>query len=148
MSSEEIYEMASYVEKASRVELLVRWVYGIAIGIIYYFWAIYVGIVEFLQFFHILIFGRRGSGLYRSTRRYLAAQLNAQAYLAYLTDQRPELMPDLLVFLKKALKEPPTSAEPAQPTVPPLTATKHCTSCGAEILINSRFCDRCGAAQT
>jgi hypothetical protein len=147
MSSEEIYEMAPYVEKASRVELVVRWFYGIAIGIVYYFWAIYVGIVEFLQFFHILIFGRRGSGLYRSTRRFVAAQVNAHAYLAFLTDQRPELTPDLLVFLKKAPKETPKT-EAAAPTVPPLTATKHCTSCGAEILINSRFCDRCGAKQT
>ena len=141
MGSEEIYEMAPYVEKASRVELIVRWGYGIAIGFIYYFWAIYVGIVEFLQFFHILIFGRRGSGLYLSTRRYVAAQANAQAYLAYLTDQRPELTPDLLVFLKKAPKE---VLAPALSSI----ATIHCPSCGAEIMVGSRFCDRCGARQT
>jgi hypothetical protein len=147
MGPEEIYEMAPCVEKASRVELFVRWLYGIAIGIIYYFWAIYVGIVEFLQFFHILTFGRRGSGLYTSTRRYLAAQINAYAYLAYLTDQRPELTPDLLVFLKKAPKETPKPAEPPQQVPPTPLATKRCTSCGAEIMANSRFCDRCGAKQ-
>jgi len=146
VTSEEIFEMAPFVEKASRVELVARWIYGIAIGIVYGLWALFiVYIVNVLQFFHILIYGRRGARLYRHARRYIAAYTNAEAYLIFLTDQRPELTPDLLVFLKKA----PAGA-PAYTAPPPLPSSgefKYCVSCGNQIPVTAGFCGKCGAKQ-
>jgi hypothetical protein len=137
MDTSETFEMAPYVEKASRLELIIRWLYGIVIGILYYFWAIYISIIEFLQFWHILIFGRRGVRLYRSTRRYVAAYTHVSAYLTFLTDARPELTPDMTVFFKKVS---PT----AQPSIP---GARYCVSCGAAVQPNAKFCGACGAKQ-
>lgn len=138
MEASEMFEMAPYVEKASRLELIIRWLYGMVIGILYYLWGIYISIVGFLQFWHILIFGRRGARLYASTRRYLVATTHVSAYLMFLTDARPELTPDLSVFFKKV-------SAPSQPTV---TLAKYCVSCGAPLQPITRFCGSCGAKQT
>jgi hypothetical protein len=137
MDASETFEMAPYVEKASRLELIIRWLYGIVIGILYYFWAIYISIIEFLQFWHILIFGRRGVRLYRSTRRYVAAYTHVSAYLTFLTDARPELTPDMTVFFEKV----PPSAHPSVP------GARYCVSCGAVVQPGAKFCGACGAEQ-
>jgi len=137
MEDFETFEMAPYIEKASRLELIVRWFYGIIIGVVFYLWTIYISIIEFLQFFHILIFGRRGVRLYRSTRRYVAASTYVSAYLMFLTDARPELTPDLSVLFKKT-----------SPSVqPPAATARFCVSCGASIQQNAKFCGNCGANQ-
>jgi hypothetical protein len=133
--------MSPYVESASRMELVVRWLYGIVIGVIFYFWAIYVGVVEFIQFFHILIYGRRGLRLYRATLRFLAAYTNAHAYLGFLTDQRPELTPDLIVYFRKPSSETPTDAKLV------VAETKYCASCGTKLQRNEKYCGNCGAKQ-
>jgi hypothetical protein len=138
MEGSETFEMAPYAEKASRLELVIRWLYGLVIGLLYYLWAIYIAIIEFLQFWHILIFGRRGARLYGSTRRYLAAYTHVSAYLMFLTDARPELTPDLTVFFKKVHP----SAKVA------VAAAKYCVSCGAPLQADAKFCGSCGAKQT
>lgn len=139
MAESNTFEMAPFVEKASRLELIVRWFYGIVIGILFYLWGIYVSILHFLQFWHILIFGRRGGRLYRGTKRFLAASTYVSAYLLYLTDERPELTPDYLVFFKKA---------PAQPGVaaPVVTEAMVCSSCGTPLQPHQKFCPKCGTA--
>lgn len=149
VASEEIFEMAPFVEKASRVELVVRWIYGILLGFVYGLWgAFIVYIVNVLQFFHILIYGRRGVGLYRLARRYVAAYANAQAYLIFLTDQRPELTPDLLVFFKKSSAESPAYAGPPPPPPPPAPSEfKYCVNCGNQIPATASFCAKCGTKQ-
>jgi hypothetical protein len=82
--------MAPFVEKASRVELVVRWLYGIVIGIVYGLWALFiVYIVNVLQFFHILIYGRRGARLYRHARRYIAAYTKRDEVLRQLWTADP-----------------------------------------------------------
>lgn len=138
MGSAETFEMAPYVEKASRLELIIRWLYGIVIGILYYLWGIYISILGFLQFWHILIFGRRGARLYGSTRRYLAASTHVSAYLLFLTDARPELTPDLSVFFKKASPR----------TQPIVRAITYCLSCEAPLQPDAKFCGNCGAKQS
>ncbi len=135
MEGTETFEMAPYVEKASRLELIVRWFYAIVIGVVFYLWAIYISIIEFLQFFHILIFGRRGARLYRSTRRYVAAFAYVSAYLTFLTDARPNLTPDLSILFKRvSLFVPPYVGHP-----------RFCASCGVAIQLNAKFCGSCGA---
>jgi hypothetical protein len=149
VASEEMFEMAPFVEKASRVELVVRWIYSIIIGFLYGLWgAFIVYIVNVLQFFHILIYGRRGAGLYRHARRFIAAYANAQAYLIFLTDQRPELTPDLLVFFKKRQVEGLTYAVSPPPPPPPAPSEfKYCVNCGNQIPSTASFCAKCGTKQ-
>lgn len=137
MASSETFEMAPYAEKASRLELIIRWLYGIVIGILYQLWGLYVYVLYVLQFFHILIFGRRGARLYRSTRRYLAASTHVSSYLLFLTDQRPELTPDLMVYFKRL--QPETSM--------PTGEAKFCVNCGSRIQPEAKFCGTCGAKQ-
>jgi len=136
MSSSDSFEMAPYVEKASRAELIMRWLYGFVIGILYYLWALYIAVIEALQFFHILIFGRRGMRLYQSTRRFVAAQTHVQAYLSFLTDQRPELTPDLTVFFKDISHEQPQAPD-----------GRYCVNCGTRIQADAKFCANCGSKQ-
>jgi hypothetical protein len=141
MASQETFEMAPFVEKASRLELIIRWVYGIVIQIIYGLWGIFIAAIHFLQFFHILIFGRRGARLYKYSRRYLTATTYVSAYLMFLTDERPELIPDLLAYFRKASPETP-------PSVPPVAGAKFCASCGAQVPADVKFCGSCGAKQS
>jgi len=129
--------MAPYVEKASRIELIVRFFYGIILNILYGLWGLYIYVLLILQFFHILILGRRGSRLYRSTRRYLAALTNVSSYLLFLTDQRPELTPDLTVYFKRLQPEAPGLAGEA----------RFCVNCGSRIQPDAKFCGTCGAKQ-
>ena len=136
MSGSDMFEMAPFVEKASRLELIIRWLYGIIIGLLFWLWGIYASILEFLQFWHILIFGRRGARLYRSTRRFLAASTLVSAYLMFLTDERPELTPDLLVFFKRGVLETSVGS-----------TVKYCVSCGAQITPSAKFCETCGTSQ-
>jgi len=132
-----MFEMAPFVEKASRLELIIRWLYGIIIGLLFWLWGIYASVLEFLQFWHILIFGRRGARLYRSTSRFLAASTLVSAYLMFLTDERPELTPDLLVFFKEVGVETSTGG----------STVKYCVSCGAQIASGAKFCGTCGTSQ-
>lgn len=147
VASSETFEMAPYVEKASRLELLVRLFYAIIISVVYGLWGIFVGIIQFLLFFHILILGRKGARLYRYSRQYLAAYTYVNAYLMFLTDQRPELTPDLMVFFKNVRAYSPTGQGLSSQS-PGATGNKHCISCGAAIVSTAKFCGSCGASQT
>jgi len=73
MEENKLIELAPYTEKASRLELIVRWFYGIVIGIVYWFWGIWVGICTFLHFWYILFLGRRSPTFFKHTRRYINA---------------------------------------------------------------------------
>jgi hypothetical protein len=137
MAEPETFEMAPYVEKASRLELVIRWLYGFVIGILFWLWGIYISIIEFVQFWHILLLGKRGARLYVSTRRYIAAYTHVSAYLAFLTDTRPELTPDLSIFFKRI----------SPVAMPAVGGGKHCIGCGAPIRAETRFCGICGAKQ-
>ncbi len=129
-------ELAPYTEKASRLELIVRWFYGIAIGIVFWLWGIWISIVHFCHFWYILISGRRSPTLYRHTRRYVNAGAYVASYQLYLTDKRPTLTPNVILFYKQVEE------------IPRPTTTKFCISCRAELPEEASFCPSCGAKQT
>ena len=56
---------------AGRLELIVRIVYWILIGIVLWVYGIVAGICLFIQWFHILILGRRNQALSDIARGYL-----------------------------------------------------------------------------
>ncbi len=137
--SSEVQELAPYVEKASRVELIVRWLYGIVIGFVIAVWQFWNSLCVSIHFWYILILGRRSSYFYRQTRRYIAALAYASSYLSYLTDSRPQLTPNMILYTREADSEAPKLIPP-----PP---GRFCISCGAEVPAAVAFCPRCGARQ-
>lgn len=147
MASSEFVEMAPFVEKASRFELIVRLVYGIIASILYSLWSMLISIVQFVHFFYILIMGRRSATLYRHTRRFLTASTYVSAYLVFLTDQRPSLIPDLVFFYKGT----GDSAQASPPSIPQskVDVASYCKSCGASLPVGgTRYCPNCGQKTT
>ena len=139
--------MAPFVEKASRFELIVRWIYGIIAGVLYSLWSMLISIIQFVHFFYILIMGRRSVTLYRHTRRFLTASTYVSAYLMFLTDQRPSLVPDLVFFYKRT----GDSAHTLPPSMPQPTVSVagYCKSCGASLPVGGTlYCPNCGQKTT
>jgi len=140
VSLTEAKELAPYTERASRLELVIRWFYGIVIGVVYWLWGIWIAICMFLHFWYILFLGRRSPTLYRHTRRYVNATVYVASYLMYLTDSRPTLTPNIILYWKEA-----EAVAPKPPIQPP--TTKFCVHCGAEMAAEAVFCPKCGGRQ-
>ena len=136
MSPEKIQELWPYYEKASRLELIIRWFYGILIAIVYWIWGIWISIVMFLHFFYILLLGRRSPTFYEHTRRYVNAITIMNYYLMYLTDERPTLTPDTILHYEKVERTQPSHIT---------SKAKFCGSCGVELPPGAIFCPNCGA---
>jgi hypothetical protein len=82
-----------YERPARRWELLVRIVYWILIGIVLWVYGLIAGILAILQWFVILILGRRSEGLSDFIRGYLEYYVHVTPYLWFMTDRRPGIMP-------------------------------------------------------
>jgi len=82
-----------YEHDASRLELLIRIVYWILIGIVMAIYGIIAGICLFIQWFHILILGRRNEGLSNFAKGYLEYYVHVMNYMYFMTDKRPAIMP-------------------------------------------------------
>jgi hypothetical protein len=78
---------------ASRIELLIRIVYWVLIGIVSAIYGILAFICLFIQWFHILILGRRDKALSNYVKGYLEYLVYVMAYTNIMTDTRPSIMP-------------------------------------------------------
>ncbi len=78
---------------ASRLELFIRIIYWILIGIVAWVYGIIAMICLFIQWFHILILGRRNESLSNITKGYLEYIVHVMGYLYFMTDTRPDIMP-------------------------------------------------------
>ena len=78
---------------AGRLELLVRIPYWILIGIVMWVYGIIAVICLVIQWFHILILGRRSEGLSTIAKGYLEYQVHVLPYTYLMTDTRPDIMP-------------------------------------------------------
>lgn len=83
-----------YEHDASRLELLVRILYWIAIGIVEFVYGILAMICLFVQWFFILIFGRRQQGLSDFAKGYFEYTVSRMPYMYFMTDVRPKVLPD------------------------------------------------------
>jgi len=79
---------------ASRLELLVRIVYWIAISIVSMVYGILAMICLFIQWFFILITGRRQQGLSDFAKGYFEYIVSRMPYMYFMTDVRPQILPD------------------------------------------------------
>jgi hypothetical protein len=82
-----------YEHDAGRLELLIRIAYWILIGIVMAIYGIIAGICLFIQWFHILILGRRNEGLSNVAKGYLEYYVHVMNYMYFMTDRRPGILP-------------------------------------------------------
>jgi hypothetical protein len=78
---------------ASRLELLIRIVYWILIGIVAAIYGIIASICLFIQWFHILFLGKRNEGLSNFAKGYLEYMVHVMSYTYIMTDKRPDILP-------------------------------------------------------
>ena len=86
-------QLFTYEHDADRLELLIRIVYWILIGIVLWVYGFVAGICLFVQWFHILLLGRRNEGLSNIAKGYLEYLVHVMSYTYIMTDKRPEIFP-------------------------------------------------------
>ncbi|HUT38971.1 MAG TPA: DUF4389 domain-containing protein [Methanoregula sp.] len=86
-------QLFTYERDASRLELLIRIVYWILIGIVLWVYGIVAGICLFIQWFHILILGRRNQALSDIAKGYLEYMVHVMSYTYFMTDKHPDILP-------------------------------------------------------
>ena len=82
-------------EKASRLELFIRWIWGTIVAIILCIIGIFAGIAMFIQWFYILLMGKRHPALAKFINAWFTAMTGLYFYMYLSTDERPPLMPAL-----------------------------------------------------
>ena len=86
-------QLFAFEPNASRLELLIRIVYWILIGIVAAIYGILAFICLFIQWFHILIIGRRNEALSNFAKGYLEYMVHVMSYTNIMTDTRPDILP-------------------------------------------------------
>ncbi len=86
-------QLFMYEHDASRLELLIRILYWILIGIVMAIYGFIAGICSFIQWFHILILGSRNESLSNFIKGYLEYYVHVMNYMYFMTDKRPDIMP-------------------------------------------------------
>ena len=90
-----------YEHDASRLELFVRIVYGLCILIVLYVYMIVAEICMLIQWFVILILGRRNEGLSNFIKGFLEYYVHVVGYLFWMTDDRPGIFPKRVEIYEK-----------------------------------------------
>jgi amino acid permease len=86
-------ELFVFEQPAMRLELLVRILYWILIGIVNWIYGLLAGICMIIQWFVILILGHRNRDLSDFIRGYLEYHIHVLSYITVMTDRRPDVMP-------------------------------------------------------
>ena len=94
-------QLFTYEHDAGRVELLIRIIYWILIGIVAWVYGIIAFICLFIQWFHILILGSRSEWLSNVAKGYLEYLVNVMSYTYIMTDTRPEIFPVAVKIFKE-----------------------------------------------
>ena len=82
-------------EKASRIELFIRWIWGTIAMIILGIIGIFACIANMIQWVYILILGKRHPALAKFITGWYKAVAQLMFYYMLSTDERPPLMPEL-----------------------------------------------------
>lgn len=80
--------------KASKVELFVRILWAIVSSIVLWFFSIIVGVCVIIQWFYILITGKRHRTLNKVIRIYIYYRTKVEAYIMMLTEERSPILPE------------------------------------------------------
>ncbi len=101
MADMNVSQLFLYEHDAGRIELLVRIVYWIAIGIVAWIYGLITIICLVVQWFHILILGRRSRGLSDFAKGYLEYMVHRMPYMYIMTDRRPAIIPDTVKIFEE-----------------------------------------------
>ena len=82
-----------FEQPAGRVELLVRIVYWIIIGIVLWVYGLIAIICLVIQWLVILVLGHRNRDLSDFARGYLEYLVHVMPYMYIMTDRRPNILP-------------------------------------------------------
>lgn len=82
-----------YERSARRLELIIRIGYWIVIGIVSWVYGLLAFVCLFIQWFFILIMGRRQQGLSDFAKGYFEYVVSRMPYLYFMTDKRPTILP-------------------------------------------------------
>jgi uncharacterized membrane protein len=93
-----------YEHDAGRLELLIRIVYWILIGIVAWVYGFIAFICLFIQWFCILILGRRSEGLSNFVKGYLEYLVHVMSYTYIMTDKRPDILPVPVRIFEEMMK--------------------------------------------
>lgn len=86
-------QLFTFEPEAGRIELLIRILYWILIGIVLWVYGIIAIICLFIQWFHILIIGSRNEWLSNIAKGYLEYLVSVMGYTYIMTDKRPDIFP-------------------------------------------------------
>lgn len=86
-------QLFAYEHDASRLELLVRILYWILIGVVMVVYGLIACICLIVQWICILILGSRVEGLSEIAKGYLEYYVHVMPYMYFMTDKRPDVMP-------------------------------------------------------
>ena len=100
--------------KARRLELLIRIFYSIAILIVVFVYQLIAGILMIIQWFVILILGRRSEGLSDFIKGYLEYYVHVLPYTSWMTDERPGILPKPVKIFSVVLPEQKSEQAPKQ----------------------------------
>lgn len=94
-------QLFTFERDAGRLELLIRIVYWILIGVVMWVYGMIAFIVLFIQWFHILILGCRNESLSNFAKGYLEYQVHVMPYTYIMTDDRPDILPVTVKILEE-----------------------------------------------
>lgn len=80
-------------EKASRLELFIRFIWGTIVAIILAIVGFFAFLAVCIQWLHILLLGKRHAGIQKFVNSYIVAYTGLYFYFNLSTDERPPLVP-------------------------------------------------------
>jgi hypothetical protein len=90
-----------YEHDAKRLELFIRIVYAFVILVVLMVYGVIAEICMFIQWFVILILGRRSEGLSNFIKGYLEYYVHVISYVYLMTDNRPGIFPEKTEIYEK-----------------------------------------------
>ena len=87
---------------AGRLELFIRIVYWIIIGIVAGIYGFIAMICLVIQWFYILILGSRSEGLSNFAKGYLEYLVHVMPYMYFMSDKRPDIFPVPVKIVEEA----------------------------------------------
>ncbi len=98
----ELKQLFVYEHDARRLELFIRIVYGwICIAVVLVVYGLIAEICMLIQWFVILILGRRSEGLSNFIKGYLEYFVHVVSYYYFMTDDRPGILPKPVEIYEK-----------------------------------------------
>ncbi|HUT21839.1 MAG TPA: DUF4389 domain-containing protein [Candidatus Bipolaricaulota bacterium] len=80
-------------EKISRL-FIFRFLWVFVLVWVLYVWMIWIGLVNFVHFWYMLILGKKHQAMWKKNVRFFKTMTEWNSYLSNLTDERPKFIGD------------------------------------------------------